>query len=167
MESSKGDQARRSTKEVFEDHLNLRLKGDLETDLSRNYDRDVVLLTANSNRVGLDGNPNIGPKAEKTVTRCALQDCAHSSERAVCSIDMGGSLTKIRCCGRCGQFRYREWKDRSAHDPLWAHAHPKILARRGDLGWPPMRHRPFSGRGWGGIVILAARPRFDIGRSTR
>jgi hypothetical protein len=34
----------RSTREVFEDHLRLRVAGDLETDLARNYAEDVVLL---------------------------------------------------------------------------------------------------------------------------
>jgi hypothetical protein len=44
----------RSTKEVFEDHLRLRLEGKLEEDLRRNYAEDVVLLTVNSNAIGHD-----------------------------------------------------------------------------------------------------------------
>lgn len=36
--------ADRSTREVFEDHLQLRVAGDLETDLTRNYAEDVVLI---------------------------------------------------------------------------------------------------------------------------
>ncbi|MCJ8517677.1 hypothetical protein ABID21_000810 [Pseudorhizobium tarimense] len=48
------DLAARSTQEVFEDHLRLRLLGDLEQDLARNYAEDVVLLTSNSNLVGHD-----------------------------------------------------------------------------------------------------------------
>lgn len=44
----------RSTEDVFEDHLKLRDKGDLETDLLRNYASDVVLLTSNSNMRGHD-----------------------------------------------------------------------------------------------------------------
>lgn len=44
----------RSTKEVFEDHLQLRIYGDLEADLSRNYSDTVVLLTENSNLRGHD-----------------------------------------------------------------------------------------------------------------
>jgi len=48
------DEAYRSTREVFEDHLRLRLEGDLEKDLRRNYAEDVVLLTVNSNATGHD-----------------------------------------------------------------------------------------------------------------
>lgn len=42
----------RDTRQVFRDHLRLRVAGDLETDLRRNYAPDVVLLTANSNARG-------------------------------------------------------------------------------------------------------------------
>lgn len=45
----------RSTQDVFEDHLALRLAGDLDTDLRRNYADDVVLLTVNSNLQGHEG----------------------------------------------------------------------------------------------------------------
>jgi hypothetical protein len=34
----------RSAAEVFEDHLRLRSRGDLDTDLERNYAEDIVLL---------------------------------------------------------------------------------------------------------------------------
>jgi hypothetical protein len=44
----------RSTSEVFEDHLRLRMEGDLEADLRRNYWEDVTLLTVNSNGEGHD-----------------------------------------------------------------------------------------------------------------
>jgi hypothetical protein len=44
----------RPTREVFEDHLRLRLAGKLEEDLQRNYAPDVVLLTSNSNARGHD-----------------------------------------------------------------------------------------------------------------
>lgn len=44
----------RSTREVFEDHLQLRLEDNLEEDLRRNYAEDVVLLTVNSNATGHD-----------------------------------------------------------------------------------------------------------------
>lgn len=36
----------RSTEEVFEDHLQLVLTGDLETDLERNFAADTVFLTS-------------------------------------------------------------------------------------------------------------------------
>lgn len=45
----------RSTTEVFEDHLRLRIAGQLEDDLRRNYAEDVVLLTCNSVLRGHDG----------------------------------------------------------------------------------------------------------------
>lgn len=35
----------RTTREVFEDHLELARQGDLETDLKRNFAKDCVLLT--------------------------------------------------------------------------------------------------------------------------
>ena len=44
----------RSTSDVLEDHLRLRVEGDLETDLQRNYSESVVLLTVNSNAEGHD-----------------------------------------------------------------------------------------------------------------
>ena len=44
----------RSPEEVFEDHLRLRLEGNLAEDLRRNYAQDVVLLTVNSNARGHD-----------------------------------------------------------------------------------------------------------------
>lgn len=44
----------RSTSEVFDSHLNLRIDGDLERDLVENYSEKVVLLTVNSNMSGHD-----------------------------------------------------------------------------------------------------------------
>src|SRR6476469_5614513 len=37
---------KRSTREVLEDHLRLRLEGEIEEDITRNYAEDVVLLTS-------------------------------------------------------------------------------------------------------------------------
>ena len=45
----------RTTKEVVESHLQLRLEGDLEEDLRRNYDEDVILLSAEGVNHGHDG----------------------------------------------------------------------------------------------------------------
>lgn len=47
--------ATRSVREVFEDHLRNRAKGELETDLKRNYAEDVVLLTGYGVFKGHDG----------------------------------------------------------------------------------------------------------------
>lgn len=44
----------RTAREVFEDHLRLRVEGELEEDLRRNYSKDMVLLTSNSELVGHD-----------------------------------------------------------------------------------------------------------------
>jgi hypothetical protein len=49
------DFAKRSTKEVLEDHLRCRRTGDIEADLERNYAPDVVLLTARGSAKGHDG----------------------------------------------------------------------------------------------------------------
>lgn len=46
--------ARRRPREVLEDHIRLRLAGDLEQDLQRNYAEDVLLLTSNSCMRGHD-----------------------------------------------------------------------------------------------------------------
>ncbi len=45
----------RSTQEVFEDHLDLAQKGDVKTDLRRNFSEDCVLLTGYGVFSGLDG----------------------------------------------------------------------------------------------------------------
>lgn len=45
MEETEKDLAKRSPREVFEDHLELAQKGELEKDLERNYAPDSVLLT--------------------------------------------------------------------------------------------------------------------------
>ena len=47
--------ARRSTREVLEDHLALAADHDLETDLSRNFADDVVLLTGYGVFRGIEG----------------------------------------------------------------------------------------------------------------
>lgn len=36
----------RTTREVIDDHIRCRLKGDIEADIARNYSEDVVLLTS-------------------------------------------------------------------------------------------------------------------------
>lgn len=45
----------RSTEEVFEDHLALAQKGDVESDLARNFAPDCVLLTTYGTFRGHDG----------------------------------------------------------------------------------------------------------------
>lgn len=54
-----GDEAEaaavRTTEDVLRDHLHCRRNGDIEGDLARNYDRDVVLLSAEGVNRGHDG----------------------------------------------------------------------------------------------------------------
>jgi hypothetical protein len=45
----------RTTQEVIDDHLALRKAGDLETDIARNYDPEVVLISLTGVRRGHDG----------------------------------------------------------------------------------------------------------------
>ena len=45
----------RDTREVIEDHLALRIEGDLEADIERNYHPDVVLLQGTGILHGHDG----------------------------------------------------------------------------------------------------------------
>jgi hypothetical protein len=45
----------RTTEEVFEDHLQKRLNGDLEADIQTNYAPDVVFLTGTGTFHGHDG----------------------------------------------------------------------------------------------------------------
>lgn len=44
----------RSTRDVFEDHLQLRTDGNLSDDLARNYADDVVLLSEDGPMIGHD-----------------------------------------------------------------------------------------------------------------
>jgi hypothetical protein len=46
---------KRSTKEVFEDHLRLRKQGDPETDIERNYAEDVIVMSNFGTFHGRDG----------------------------------------------------------------------------------------------------------------
>jgi SnoaL-like domain len=49
------DGSRRSTREVIENHLSCRRTGDIDGDLARNYDPDIVLLSAEGVHRGYDG----------------------------------------------------------------------------------------------------------------
>lgn len=57
----------RTTEEVFEDHLRLRLQGKLQEDLRRNYSDDVLLLTVNSNARGHDAIRMSAARLEKQL----------------------------------------------------------------------------------------------------
>lgn len=49
------DTTLRSTQEVFDDHLNLRMRGETEQDIARNYADDVVVLSGSGITYGLEG----------------------------------------------------------------------------------------------------------------
>jgi hypothetical protein len=49
------DLATRTTQEVFDDHLRLRLQGETETDIERNFAGDVVVLSGSGINHGHDG----------------------------------------------------------------------------------------------------------------
>ena len=46
------DLSQRSTKDVLNDHLECRMKGDVEADIERNYAPDVIVLTAKGMKRG-------------------------------------------------------------------------------------------------------------------
>lgn len=61
----------RMPREVFEEHLRLRVERDLEEDLRRNYSKGVVLLTSNSDLS--DTTPSEFPqRTGQTTTGCEL-----------------------------------------------------------------------------------------------
>lgn len=62
----------RSAAEVFEDHLRLRLDGELETDLRRNYAEDVVRLTVNSCFIGHDGMRRSAKRLAEQLPDCQV-----------------------------------------------------------------------------------------------
>jgi hypothetical protein len=49
------DPATRSTQEVFDDHLRLRMQGETETDIERNYADDVTVLSGSGINHGHGG----------------------------------------------------------------------------------------------------------------
>lgn len=71
----------RSAEEVFEDHLRLRLAGDLEADLRRNYADDVVLLTVNSCFTGHDGMRRSAEKLAEQLPDAKFEFIAQKLER--------------------------------------------------------------------------------------
>jgi hypothetical protein len=59
--------AARSTREVLQDHLDRRQRGDLEGDLQHNYHEDVVCLSLTGVRSGLDGVREQAAELEKAL----------------------------------------------------------------------------------------------------
>ena len=63
----------RSTKEVFEDHIRLRLEGKLEDDLQSNYSDTVVLLTVKSNAQGHDAIRTSAERLEEQLPQARFE----------------------------------------------------------------------------------------------
>lgn len=49
------DQSDRSTQEVFDDHLRLRMQSETEQDIERNYADDAIILSGSGITYGLEG----------------------------------------------------------------------------------------------------------------
>lgn len=64
----------RTTDEVLNDHLRLRLEGDLEDDMARNYAADVVLLTGCGVFRGHDGVRASADSVQAARVQCAAQN---------------------------------------------------------------------------------------------
>jgi hypothetical protein len=60
-------QSHRTTKEVFEDHLQKRLAGDLEDDIRNNYAADVVMLTHRGVFRGAEGVRNCAAELARSL----------------------------------------------------------------------------------------------------
>ena len=65
--STKHESPGRSTKEVFEDHLRCRSKGDLEGDIERNYHPDLVLMHVNGVERGHAGIRKSGHRLQQQL----------------------------------------------------------------------------------------------------
>lgn len=61
------DAASRTTREVIDDHISCRQRGDLEADIRRNYAEDVVMLTSHGPDKGHDAVRRFGAILRKHV----------------------------------------------------------------------------------------------------
>ena len=84
----------RSTSDVFEDHLQLRSRADLETDLRRNYADDVVLLCEIGVLTGHDA-------VRKSARRLGLQ---------LPDAEFQFPVKQVK-----GEYAFLVWKARSRH----------------------------------------------------
>jgi ketosteroid isomerase-like protein len=69
---TEADQGDREPRAVIEDHLRLRLAGDLEGDLARNYAEDVVALSLAGGRRGHDGVRAMADDLERAMPDAAF-----------------------------------------------------------------------------------------------
>jgi hypothetical protein len=82
------DEPHRSTEQVFKDHLALRLEGEVEKDIQRNYSADVVSITNHGIFHGHDGIRECS-----RVLREALPDAEFTYTRQIV----------------CGEIAFLEW----------------------------------------------------------
>jgi ketosteroid isomerase-like protein len=68
-EAQVAEPAERSTAEVLDDHLECRMKGDVEADIARNYSPDVVVLTAAGPATGHDAVRHFNDLLRRTVPK--------------------------------------------------------------------------------------------------
>ncbi|HEX7021547.1 MAG TPA: nuclear transport factor 2 family protein [Trueperaceae bacterium] len=91
-EAGEAAPAHRSTREVFEDHLQLRAKGDLERDIHRNYAKNVVLMHVNGVEHGHAGVRKSGGRLHRQLPGCHYE---YVSKQVT------------------GDYAYLEWRARS------------------------------------------------------
>lgn len=129
-----GDDAlrKRSTREVLEDHLQLRRARRLEDDIARNYDPDVVLLSLTAARRGLDGVREMAAELQR--------DCAGNEYRydeVVLNGDVGMLVWSATCPGgqiRDGTDSYLVRDGRIAVQTIHYHVRPIAEAREPEEG---------------------------------
>jgi hypothetical protein len=83
----------RTTREVFEDHLALALKGEVETDIERNFAPDCVLLTSDGEFRGHQG----------------IREAARALFAKLPGTDYEYTNTMV-----AGELAFLEWRGRSA-----------------------------------------------------
>jgi hypothetical protein len=76
----------RNTTEVFDDHLRLRMAGDLETDLSRKYFENVALLTVNSNAQGHDALRTSAKRLSEQLPNAKLRVPGEAGQRTLSAL---------------------------------------------------------------------------------
>lgn len=86
------DLRRRSPREVLEDHLALRKANDLDEDIRRNYDPDVILLSLTAGRRGHDGVREMAAELQRD---CAGND--YDYDEVLVNGDVGMLVWSARC----------------------------------------------------------------------
>jgi hypothetical protein len=82
----------RSPREVLEDHLALRMANELEDDIRRNYDPEVILLSLTAARRGHDGVRQMAAELQRD---CAGND--YEYDEVLVNDDVGMLVWSARC----------------------------------------------------------------------